>query len=95
MAFPNPIRRGLLRIYIAVCVPWIAYFGYRFLDALNTYHERRAFEAFWSLLLVPVGGPISLLVILWVLAGFRKSDQTVSEAKTGAKKLRTPVSTAS
>jgi hypothetical protein len=46
------------------------------------------------LLLVPVGGPISLLLILWVLAGFRKSEQTASErkseqaaseAKTGAK----------
>jgi hypothetical protein len=92
MAFPNPhkliplhIRRGLLRVYIAACVPWIAFFGYRFLDALQRdyyrpYTQHQAFGAFWSLLVVPVGGPISLLVILWVLAGFRKSGQTASEA---------------
>jgi hypothetical protein len=71
-----------LRIYIAVTVPWIAFFGYRFLDALQYPHQRYAFRAFWYLLLVPVGGPISLLVILWVQAGFRKSEQTASEAKT-------------
>jgi hypothetical protein len=35
--------------------------------------------------MVPVGGPISLLVIMWVLAGFRKSEQTASEAKTSAR----------
>jgi len=34
---------------------------------------------------VPVGGPISLLVIMWVLAGFRRSEQTASEAKTSAR----------
>jgi hypothetical protein len=87
---PLHLRRGLLRIYIAVSVPWIAFFGYRFLDALQRdyyrpYYQHRAFEAFWSLLIVPVGGPISLLLILWVLAGFRKSEQTAGEAKTGAK----------
>lgn len=78
------LRRGLLRIYIAVSVPWIA-FGYRFLDALQHPYQRRAPGAFWSLLLVPVGGPILLLVIMWVLAGFRRSEQTASEAKTSAR----------
>ncbi|SRR6266404_4354667 len=91
MAFPSPhklplhLRRGLLRIYIAVTVPWIAFFGYRFLDALQHPYQHHASGAFWSLLMVPVGGPISLLVIMWVLAGFRKSERTESEAKTGAK----------
>jgi hypothetical protein len=91
MAFPSPLRlplhlrRGLLRIYIAVTVPWIAFFGYRFIDALQHPYQHHASEAFWSLLMVPVGGPISLLVIMWVLAGFRKSEQTASEAKTSAR----------
>jgi hypothetical protein len=91
---PSHIRRGLLRVYIAVCVPWIVFFGFRFIDALDHPYQHRSFEAFWSLLIVPVGGPISLLLILWVLAGFRKSEQTASErrseqtaseVKTGAK----------
>lgn len=91
MSFPSPrrlpshLRRGLLRIYIALAVPWVAFFGYRFFDALQHPYQHRAFGAFWSLLIVPVGGPILLLVIMWVLAGFRKSEQTASEAKTGAR----------
>jgi len=66
-------------------VPWIAFFGYRFLDALQHPYQHHASGAFWSLLIVPVGGPISLLVIMWVLAGFRRSEQTASEAKTSAR----------
>ena len=90
MAFPSPhilplhLRRGLLRIYIAVSVPWVAFFGYQFLDALQRPYQHHVAGALWSLLIVPVGGPISLLVIMWVLAGFRKSEQTASEAKTSA-----------
>src|SRR6266700_7132525 len=90
MAFPSPhilplhLRRGLLRIYIAVSLPWVAFFGYQFLDALQRPYQHHAAGAYWSLLIVPVGGPISLLVIMWVLAGFRKSEQIASEAKTSA-----------
>jgi hypothetical protein len=91
MAFPDPrrlplnLRRGLLRIYIAISVPWIAFFGYRFLDALQRPYQHYASGAFWSLLMVPVGGPISLLVIMWVLAGFRNSEQSASRVKTDAR----------
>jgi hypothetical protein len=91
MALPTPhklplhLRRGLLRIYIAVSVPWIAFFGYRFLDALQHPYQHHASSAFWSLLSVPVGGPISLLVVMWVLAGFRKSEQAASVAKQGTR----------
>jgi hypothetical protein len=91
MAFPSPhrlplhLRRGLLRIYIAVSVPWIAFFGYRLLDALQHPYRHHTSGAFWSLLVVPVGGPISLLVIMWVLAGFRRPEQTAGEAKTSAR----------
>jgi len=66
-------------------VPWVAFFGYRFLDALQHPYQHHASEAFWSLLMVPVGGPVSLLVIMWVLAGFRKSEQIASEVKTGVR----------
>jgi hypothetical protein len=68
-----------------VSAPWIAFFGYRFLDALQRPYQHRASGAFLSLLIVPVGGPILLLVIMWVLAGFRKSEQIASEARTSAR----------
>ena len=32
-------------------------------------------HAFWSLLAVPIGGPILLVLIIWVLAGFRKNPK--------------------
>jgi hypothetical protein len=87
LRLPLHLRRGLLRLYIAASVPWIAFFGYRFLDALQRplYQRHTAGEAFWSLLIVPVGGPIALLVLMWVLAGFRKSEQTANEPAPGAK----------
>jgi hypothetical protein len=67
---PLHLRRGLLRLYIAVSAPWVAFFGYQFLDALQDGYRHHTAEAFWSLLIVPLGGPIVLLVLMWVLAGF-------------------------
>jgi len=77
-SLPLHLRRGLLRLYIAVSVPWIAFFGYRFLDALQYHyrHQPDPAEAFLYLLIVPVGGPILLLVIMWVRAGFNNSEQS-------------------
>ena len=72
---PEHLRRGLLRLYVVVSVPWVAWFGYQFLDHLQRPYysrSRHAAEVFWWLLLVPVGGPILFLVIAWVIAGFRK-----------------------
>ena len=85
LRLPVHLRRGLLRLYIAVGAPWIVFFGYRLLDSLQHPYQHHTSEAFWSLLIVPVGGPILLLVIMWVLAGFRKSEQTASDATHGAK----------
>jgi hypothetical protein len=73
---PEHLRRGLLRLYVVVSVPWVAWFGYQLLDHLQRPYysrSRHAAAAFWSLLVVPVGGPILFLVIAWVIGGFRKS----------------------
>jgi hypothetical protein len=71
---PEHLRRGLLRLYVVVSVPWVAWFGYQYLDQAPYYsRSRHAADALWWLLVVPVGGPILLLVIVWVVAGFRKS----------------------
>jgi hypothetical protein len=82
---PEHLRRGLLRLYVVVSVPWVAWFGYQLLDHLQRPYysrSRHAADAFWSLLVVPIGGPILLLVIVWVVAGFRRpGDMTLREAK--------------
>jgi len=80
---PQHLRRGLLRLYVVASVPWVAWFGYQLLDHLQRPYysrSRHAAEAFWWLLLVPVCSPILLLVIAWVIAGFRKSALGVDKA---------------
>jgi hypothetical protein len=74
LSLPMHQRRGLLRLYLIVVVPWVAWFGYKFYDGIQ-HHSRYIAHAFWSLLSVPIGGPILLLVIVWVISGFRKSAQ--------------------
>ncbi len=76
LRLPEHLRRGLTRLYLVVAVPWVAWFGYQILDASQRsgYTARRAVShAFWSLLVVPIGGPILFLMLAWVVAGFRKS----------------------
>jgi hypothetical protein len=66
-----------------VTVPWVAWFGLQIL--INGPRWRYLSHAFWSLLIVPVGGPILLLMIFWVVAGFRKSLPTSGDARPGEK----------
>jgi hypothetical protein len=66
------VRRGLLRLYLVVAVPWVAWFGYQLIDALR-YHPRYVSGAFWSLLIVPIGAPLIFVIVVWVLAGFQRS----------------------
>ena len=72
LKLPQHIRTGFLRLYGVVAVPWIAWFGYRLVDALQRHNDRLASSAFWWLLIVPIGAPIVLTAVLWVMAGFRK-----------------------
>jgi hypothetical protein len=66
---PRHIRRGLIRLYLVVAIPWIAWFGYKaYLDFPNAASER----AILALPVVPVGAPILYFVVLWIAAGFRK-----------------------
>jgi hypothetical protein len=78
---PVHLRRGLTRLYLVVAVPWIAWFVYEFYDA-GSHHSwswHYTSHAFWSMLTVPIGGPILVLLIAWVLADFRK-QATVMDA---------------
>lgn len=71
LSLPMHQRRGLLRLYFLVAVPWAAWFGYESFNGIR-HHSRYVAHAFWSLISVPIGGPILLLVIVWVISGFRK-----------------------
>jgi hypothetical protein len=79
LRLPKHVRRGLLRLYVVVSVPWVAWFGYQIYNVLEVYCSRFSWcfddvsEPLWSLLIVPIGGPLSLLALLWVVAGLRKS----------------------
>jgi hypothetical protein len=75
---PDNVRVGLGRLYIVIVIPWIAWFGLRFLNALK--RDRRIEEELVPLWLVPIGLLIIFTVVSWVLAGFRRSDHFSSEA---------------
>jgi hypothetical protein len=79
---PGHLRRGLLRIYIAITVPWVAWFGYHIFETLQRHRYGSIWHhvsaAFWSMLIVPVGAPILFLVAVWVLDGFRKSAPDIN-----------------
>jgi hypothetical protein len=60
-----------------VAVPWAAWFALPIL--INGPRWRYLSQASWSLLIVPVGGPILLLMTAWVVAGFRQSIANASE----------------
>jgi uncharacterized membrane protein YhaH (DUF805 family) len=78
LKLPEHLRRGLLRLYLVVAVPWVGWIGFQIL--INGPRWRYLSNAFWSLLVVPVGGPVLVLVILWVFAGFRKPSIEIGES---------------
>jgi hypothetical protein len=65
---PPHVRRGLIGLYFAVAIPWIAWFGYWALV------KNREF-AIYALPLVPVGAPALYFVALWIVAGFRRQAE--------------------
>jgi hypothetical protein len=81
LSLSEHVRRGLTRLYLVVSVPWVAWFGYLLFDALQQDDQDLASDAFWFLLIVPVGIPIFAAAILWVIAGFRKTEPTKQRSK--------------
>lgn len=87
---PQHLRRGLIRLYFAVSVPWVAWFAFKIL--ITTPRSGHLANAFWSMLIVPIGGPALFFVIAWVVAGFQKSGfkpETQSAAKPHYRPLHT------
>ena len=74
LRLPEHVRRGLTRLYLVVSVPWVAWFGYGLFDAFQQGDDDLASNAFWSLLIVPIGAPIVAFAVLWVVVGFWKRE---------------------
>jgi hypothetical protein len=74
LSLSEHVRRGLTRLYLVVSVPWVAWFGHLLFDALQQDDQDLASDAFWFLLIVPIGVPIVGFAVLWVIAGFRKRE---------------------
>jgi hypothetical protein len=75
---PRNVQRGLLRLYLVISVPWVAWFGYHILGALD--RHRPVSGAVWSLLIVPIGSPLLYLAAVWVIAGFRMAPEVRPKA---------------
>lgn len=80
LSMPSNVRKGLLRLYAVVSVPWIGWYGYQIVS--HGPHWRYLSETFWTMLGVPVGSPVLLLVALWVRDGFRKEARMLDEKDT-------------
>lgn len=86
-ALPSNARKGLLRLYIAVSLPWVAWFGYQVVSNADraTYsssaRQHITASVFLSLL-VPIGAPILLRVVAWIVQGFvsQKSETSGGDA---------------
>jgi hypothetical protein len=95
MGLPEHLRIGLLRLYLSVTLPWVAWFSYRIFDELRRHRYSPWLYisgAVWSLLAVPFGGPILLFVVLWVVAGFRKAAPNGNDALSSKAKEAPPQS---
>jgi hypothetical protein len=67
LRLPEHLRRGLTGLYLVVAVPWVAWYGYKVSDALRQDGYEPSSEvsdAFWSLLIVPIGGPILAFAVV-------------------------------
>jgi hypothetical protein len=70
------VRRDLLKLYLAIVGPWVAWFGYQI---FNTFPYSPVW--YYVSVLLPLGGLILFLAIVWVVAGVRKLALGANEAR--------------
>jgi hypothetical protein len=66
-------------------VPWLAWFGSQIL--INGPSWSDLSHAFWSMLVMPIGGPIAFFLIAWIVAGFQKSEIKPEVQRTTPKSI--------
>jgi hypothetical protein len=61
LRLPANVRRGVLRLYLTVAIPWILWFAYRISDDAEHFSRHRYLERdFLALLTVPLGSDARL-----------------------------------
>jgi hypothetical protein len=73
LEIPHHIRRGVTRLYLVITVPWVAWFGFRVIIALQTRREWLVPDLILSLLLLPIALALLISAIIWVALGFQRS----------------------
>ena len=83
LRLPENLRRGIARLYLVVTVPWVAWYIYQIFDAGSHYdfEDEELYHAFWSLLIVPIGGPTLFAIIVWIVIGFQGTEARNKETK--------------
>jgi hypothetical protein len=70
---PTNLRRGVLRLYLAVTIPWILWFAYRISDDAAHSSRRRYLEGdIVALLTMPLGVVVLYMIGGWIVDGFRR-----------------------
>ena len=84
-SLPAHIRKGLLRLYIAVSALWTLYFGREVVAGLDAHPYgpvwRYVSGPFWTMLIAPVGGPILFFIAIWVFEGFRNPQPQIGNLR--------------
>lgn len=80
LTMPHHMRKGLIRVYAVTSVPWIGWNGLQI--ASHGPNWRYLPQTFWTMLAVPIGSPLFLILILWIRDGFRKQPLTLDESET-------------
>jgi hypothetical protein len=82
---PAHIRTGLIRLYIVVSALWVVWFGYQIIVVLNNHPYgqvwRYILRPLWTLLFVPIGGPILFFIGMWIVEGFRKPQIDIGDLR--------------
>lgn len=81
---PVHIRRGLLRLYIVLSALWVVWIGLQIVNVANSHPyvpASRITGLFWSLLIVPIGGPILFFIGIWIFEGFRKPQMQIGNLR--------------
>jgi hypothetical protein len=98
---PPNLRIGLWRLYIALALPWVAWFGYQVAlygnqSSYSVSARQHLSTSVFLLLLVPVGAPVILKVLIWIVRGFvspnvEKTSKTESHPRTQGSSIRSDI----
>lgn len=76
---PNNTRRGLLRLYFGISVPWSLWFLYKLSYDNDHYHSKLSSD-FFALISVPLGAILLFFITEWIVDGFHNRSPAIAKA---------------